>query len=48
MPPPPSKKAEDYERALEEIKDYISSGHMPVHLMQPGAVYAVNPNEPED
>ena len=48
MPPPPPEKARDYEKGLEEMKEYISSGKMLFPLMHPGAVYAVNPYEPEE
>ena len=48
MPPPPPEKAVDYETALEEVKEFISSGKLLVKLMQPGAVFAVNANDPEE
>ena len=48
MPPPPSNKAADYEKALQEVKDYILTGQMPIHSMMPGAVFAVNPQDPEE
>ena len=44
----PPEKADLFEKAKEEMKEYLSSGNLPEIRMMPGAVWAVVLEEKEE